>query len=89
MNESDSVSTSIAARVSQALEAAGITTDRYAEELGQPAAYAEAVLSGARPASSLAVAVAAELTGEPVDFLVTGERPVLRIIGPCRMPDDA
>jgi hypothetical protein len=87
MNES--VSAGITVRVRQALDAAGITPARYAAGLGQPAAYAEAVLSGARPVSSLAVAVAAEMSGEDVDFLISGERSALRIIGPCRMPGEA
>lgn len=79
----------IAARVREALEAAGVTPERFAEELRRPAGVAAGILAGTRPVSSLAAAVAAELSGEDPGYLITGERGSLRVIGPCVMPDDA
>lgn len=79
----------IAARAREALDTAGITPARFAGELAGIGADAEDLLSGARPFSSFWLAVVAELTGETVEFLVTGQRPAIWISGPCRMPGEA
>ena len=75
----------IASRVRAALDAAGIAPAQFADELGRPVEFAGDILSGARPVSSLALAVAADLAGEDTDYLIAGKRSRFQFTGPCVM----